>query len=172
MARIELATTVWKTVVLPLNYIRKFPNKIFVELVKTATPREGFYMLPSTKRESNSQPADYKSAALPIEPLVHIKEVTYVKAITTLLNCILLDSASSLCRLSHLKGQWGAPYAVQLTLSAFSLGSSITPNWHFTKVAKSLYKISHLLVYDFDCFHWRINTHNLFSSSTTPRSWQ
>ena len=81
-----------------------------------------------------------------------------------------LGSASSLCRLSHLKGRWDAPYAVQLTLSAFSLGSSITPNWHFTKVAKSLYKISHLLVYDFDCFHWRINTHNLFSSSTTPRS--
>ena len=118
MARIELATTVWKTVVLPLNYIRKFPNKIFVELVKTATPREGFYILPSTKRESNSQPADYKSAALPIELLVHIKEVTCVKAITTLLNCILLDSASSLCRLAPREGLEPSTYALTVRRSA------------------------------------------------------
>ena len=118
MARIELATTVWKTVVLPLNYIRKFPNIIFVELVKTVTPREGFYMLPSTKRESNSQPADYKSAALPIEPLVHIKEVTCVKAITTLLNCILLDSASSLCRLAPREGLEPSTYALTVRRSA------------------------------------------------------
>lgn len=94
-----------------------------------------------------------------------------VKAITTLLNCTLLVPHLPYVDFPTLMGS-GRPYAAQLTLSAFSLGSSITPNWHFTKVAKSLYKISHLLVYDFDCFHWRINTHNLFSSSTTPRSWQ
>ena len=72
MARIELATTVWKTVVLPLNYIRKFPNIIFVELVKTVTPREGFYMLPSTKRESNSQPADLSINTQLLPPLFWI----------------------------------------------------------------------------------------------------
>ena len=96
MAGIEPATSTWQAEVLPLYDI---------------------CINWSTRRESNPQPADYKSAALPIEPLVHNVDF------------------------SHLKGRWGAPYAVQLTLSAFSLGSSITPNWHFTKVAKSLYKI-------------------------------
>lgn len=90
MARIELATTVWKTVVLPLNYIRKFPNIIFVELVKTVTPREGFYMLPSRRWDLNPQPTHYRCVALPIVLPRHIKEVTCVKAITTLLNCTLL----------------------------------------------------------------------------------
>ena len=85
MARIELATAVWKTVVLPLNYIRKFPNKIFVELVKTATPREGFYMLPSRRWDSNPQPTHYKCVALPVVLPRHIKEVTLLSK--RLLHC-------------------------------------------------------------------------------------
>ena len=87
---VEPPTSAWKAVILPLNYICKFPNIIFVELVKTATPREGFYMLPSRRWDSNPQPTHYKCVALPVVLPRHIKEVTYVKAITTLLNCTLL----------------------------------------------------------------------------------
>ena len=61
----------------------------------------------------NPQPTHYKCVAPPIVLPRHIKEVTCVKAITTLLNCILLDSASSLCRLrlfilgkTETRGSW------------------------------------------------------------------
>ena len=74
MAGIEPATSTWQAEVLPLYDI---------------------CINWSTRRESNPQPADYKSAALPIEPLVH--NINF----------------------PTLKGRWGAPYAVQLTLSAF-----------------------------------------------------
>ena len=50
MAGIEPAASTWQAEVLPLYDI---------------------CISWSTRRESNPQPADYKSAALPIEPLVH-----------------------------------------------------------------------------------------------------
>ncbi len=103
MAGIEPATTAWKAVVLPLNYIRKImERKTRFELATLALARRcstpeplphnlgrgrwirtiecsanGFTVRPlwplgnpskswSWWRESNPQPADYKSAALPL----------------------------------------------------------------------------------------------------------
>ena len=93
--RIEHSYTVLETVVLPLNYTCLL---LYVSLKW------------SRGWDLNPQFYNYKLYALPTELPRHIKEVTCVKAITTLLNCILLDSASSLCRLSHFKGAVGTPH--------------------------------------------------------------
>ena len=91
----------------------------------------------SRRWDLNPQPTHYKCVALPIVLPRHIKEVTCAIAITNLFNCTQFEFRIFLMStFPHLKGRWDTPYAVQLTLSAFSLGSSITPNWHFTKVAK------------------------------------
>ena len=39
---------------------------LFIKLVKTVSPREGFDIETSPRKDLNLQPADYKSAALPI----------------------------------------------------------------------------------------------------------